>query len=101
MTSTTRLVISLVILSDLLVQSGVKDSRFRSQVRFQDRNTILLVEFLNRIVRHQIQQIAEDARLRRTDFHARRFESARDAVVTKRAFLGRLGNWVQEAAAVR
>jgi hypothetical protein len=89
-TSTTTLVISPVMLSDLLVQAGVEHAGFRAQMRLEHLHPVVLVEFLDRIVRRRIFQIAKDARLRRADFDARRLQSARDAVITQRALLRRL-----------
>src|ERR1035437_1096562 len=99
-TSTTTLVISTVILSDLLVQAGAENARFRAQMRFEHLHTIVFVKLLNRIVRNRVFQIAEDARLGRTNFNARRFYSAGDAVIAQRALLGGFGDRIQETAAV-
>src|ERR1051325_3918756 len=101
MVSMTMLVTSSAISPHLLVEVGVKRARLRAQMRFQRVNLVLIDERLNGIVLHRMLEIAKKARLGGTDFHARRFQSARDAVVTERAFLGRMGVRIQEAATVR
>src|SRR5579883_523601 len=85
----------------LLVDTGVIHPRVRAQVRFEGLYFVILVEPLYRVVGGRVFQIAENPRLGRTDFHASRVKAARDAMVAKRAFFGRLGYRVQEPAAIR
>src|SRR5258708_968161 len=55
-------------------------------------------EFMHRIF--GIFQIGQHARLRRTGFATRRGQTFRNAVVTERALVGRIGLRVEKAAAV-
>src|SRR5215471_15191615 len=69
-------------------------------MRLEGLDTVLLVKLLDRVVRHWILQVAKHARLRRTNFNTRWFESTRNPVVTQRALLCGLGDWIEKPAAV-
>src|SRR5208283_1163182 len=84
----------------LLVQAGVENAGFGAQMRLEHLHPVFFVKFLERIIGVQIFQIAKNARLRRTNLHTRRLQSAGDAMITKRAFLGRVGDRVQEPGAI-
>src|ERR1039457_3457010 len=98
--STTILVTSPVILSYLLVQPGVEDAGFGAQMRLEHLHPVFFIKFLERIVGMQIFQIAKYARLRRTNLDTGRLQSARDAMITKRAFFSGLCDRVQEPGAI-
>src|ERR1035438_8081673 len=102
-TTCTRLVISLVILPDLLVDAGVEQARFGAQVRLEGCHEVVLVELPNRIVRHRMLQIAEDPGLGWANLNTSRLETLalRDPMVAKRALLRRLRHRAEEPAAVR
>src|ERR1017187_6322427 len=95
------LVIASVILPYLLVQTGVENAGFGAQMRLEHLNAVFFVKFLERIIGLQIFQIAKNARLRRTNLDAGRLQSARDAMITKRAFFSGLRDRVQEPGAIR
>src|SRR3990167_1217736 len=80
----------------LLVDVCVEDAGFGAQVGFEGVHLVLADELPDRVVFHRVLQIAENARLGRADLDAGRLQAARDAVVAKRAFLGRLGLRVEE-----
>src|SRR5208282_877718 len=98
--STTMLVTASVISPYLLVQAGVKNAGFRAQMRLEHLDPVFFVKFLDRVIGMQIFQIAKNARFRRANLHTGRLQSAGDAMITKRAFLGRVGDRVQEPGAI-
>src|SRR4030095_3919209 len=88
-------------LSDLLVHTGVKQAWFSAQMRLQGLHFVLLDEGLDGVVLHRVFQITENPSLAGTDFHARRLQTARDAVITEAAFLRGMSLRVHEPATVR
>src|ERR1035438_3239187 len=88
-------------LSYLLVQARVKHTGFGAQMRLEHLHPVFFVKFLERIIGMQIFQIAKNARLRRTNLDTGRLQSARDAMITKRAFFSGLRDRVQEPGAIR
>src|SRR5215472_6412007 len=88
-------------LSDLLVDAGVEQARFRAQVRLEGLHAIVLVKLLDGIVWNRILQIAKHARLRRANFDTRGFQPTGNPMVAQRALLGRFGNRTEKTAAVR
>src|ERR1017187_7551493 len=95
------LVIASVILPYLLVQTGVENAGLGAQMRLEHLNAVFFIKFLERIIGLQIFQIPQKTRLRRTNLDAGRLQSARDAMITKRAFFSGLRDRIQKPGAIR